>query len=183
MPNKCNALRMDTVRYRILSFALLVCGLATGTAWSVSSSISASYSCEQGWKGPSIGIKGVLVPLPFGYSLVDRSVYPHRFINFYEVTQGEPLGTISIGQAPGFFQARIVDETEFKSRKSKWKGAHRETLTHRETGRVIETFVYDDDVVLEFSGEALGFAEVMASCYSDLLPGTIDMTEPQLPIR
>jgi hypothetical protein len=158
----------------VLTVVLLI-SISIVVAGQTSDSAQSDYRCDQAWSGPAIGTKGVVLPLPIGYSLVDRTAQPHIFNNFVESMRGDPLGTIAVGHAPGYLDIRSFSDSEFSSDRSEWKEAIRETLQFRETGFLIETFAFPDGMVLEFSGAGLKFAESMASCYSTLLPLTIDM--------
>jgi hypothetical protein len=126
------------------------------------------YQCAEGWDGPIIGIRGVFLPLPVGYGLVDRTMEPHEFTNLHEVLHGMPPGRIFVGSAPEFLKERQIDESLFARRSLDWKGTRREILTYRKTGAIIDVFIFENDVILQFIGAALKFAEPVASCYEEL---------------
>lgn len=132
------------------------------------------YRCEEHWSGPTILLPGGLLPLPHGYALVDRTSHPHIFRNFVAaIREGGELGNIHVGFTPNQ-EEWFGDESEFRVRNFTWNGVHRQQLHHLTTGQELEIFSFTDGVMMEFSGAALPFAEMVASCYRKLSKTNVD---------
>jgi hypothetical protein len=166
-------LYLKNVLWQLLGVTLFAGAIATAAG---TDQIASEYRCDRYWSGPAILLPGGLLPLPHGYALVDRTSRPHIFRNFVAaVLDGGELGNIHVGFTPSQ-QEWVADESEFRVRSSTWKGIQREQLRHLPTGQVLEVFSFADGVMMEFSGAALPFAEMVASCYLELSNATADAT-------
>lgn len=155
----------------ILSMALLAAPIATAVH---SDETDSQYLCDKHWLGPAVLLPGGLLPLPYGYALVDRTSQPHVFRNYVAaILDGGELGNIYVG----FTQNQdewISDAAEFEVRRFAWNGVDRQHLRHLTTGQQLEVFSFADGVMMEFSGAALPFAEEVASCYLELSNTAVD---------
>lgn len=149
----------------VLGIALCVAIVAVAAR---SDEAALGYRCEEHWTGPTILLPGGLLPLPNGYALIDRTSHPHVFRNFVAaILEGGELGNIHVGFTPNQ-EEWFADESEFRVRKFTWNGVRRQKLHHLATGQELEVFSFADGVMMEFSGVALPFAEMVASCYLEL---------------
>jgi hypothetical protein len=154
--------------------SLLLFAATVVTAVRADNESVASYQCDQHWSGPAIVLPAGLLPLPHGYALTDRTSHPHAFGNFAAaILKGEELGTILVGFTPNQ-EEWFANESEFRVRQFTWNGVLREHLRHLSTGREMEVFSFADGVMMQFSGAALPFAEVVASCYLELASANVD---------
>jgi hypothetical protein len=160
--------------WRVLAVSTILVGFVAATP--ADDTAGTDYRCDQHWPGPGIVLRGVVLPLPVGYALIDRTASPHVFRNFVAVTGGGPPGDIHVGFAPDY-EDRAFDANEIHRVRRTWKGIQRERLIHRPTGRELDFFWFQDGVMMEFSGAALPFSELVASCYLELLPMTVDLNQ------
>lgn len=131
-----------------------------------SDSETVEYRCASDWNGPTIAIRGEVIPLPKGYSLRDGSSNPHAFTNVGRIQ--EPPGQIYIGSAPGFVESYLdLNDKEFSYAERRWRGARRISARHLVTGLNLEVFEFERDVVIAFNGSSTRFAEALAECLSD----------------
>lgn len=157
--------------WQMLGVTLFVATAATSAR---SDEAAIEYSCDQYWSGPAIVLPGGLLPLPHGYALTDRTSHPHTFGNFAAaILKGGDLGTILVGFTPNHEEWFAAD-SEFRVREFTWNGVHREQLRHLSTGREMQVFKFVDGVMIQFSGAALPFAELVASCYLELSYVAVD---------
>jgi hypothetical protein len=163
--------------WALFGAAMLAVGLAT--AAQVHDKVTSDYRCDQNWPGPAIVLRGVVLPLPSGYALIDRTSQPHIFRNFAAVMVGGDPGQIFVGFTPNH-EEWVGDENELRSRSFMWNDIRREQLVHLPTGREQEAFFFADGVMMRFSGVAIPFSELVASCYLELLPMTVDMNQSSL---
>lgn len=163
-------------RFYLLIFLAAVLALGFVTATQVDDKADFNYRCDQNWPGPGIVLRGVVLPLPSGYALIDRTSRPHVFRNFVSVMDGSDPGQIFVGFTPSH-EAWAGDDSEFRRESFTWNSVRREKLVHMPTGREQEAFFFADGIMMRFSGVALTFSEIVASCYLELLPMTVDINQ------
>lgn len=132
-------------------------------------SAAGSFSCTSDWTGPSILLDGHVLPLPQGYSLVDRTVGPHEF-SYSGIPSGIPPGRIAAGRADGFLEETLssTDDSEFHISDTQWRGIRRITLVHRKSSLRIEIFAFPNEIILAFYGSAVQLSDDLAGCYAVL---------------
>jgi len=132
-----------------------------------------SLACTTSWSGPSILLGGNVLPLPRGYSLVDRTAEPHEF-TYSGIPSGQPPGRIAVGRADNFVAETLAHAAAvvFHVSEARWRGIRRISLVHRELSSRIEIFEFPDGIVLALYGSAVDFSEDLARCYAILLEGS-----------